>query len=51
MSNSPTEDSLSEIIFRHSRSEQLTVELVFAPLLAFLVGLTSPSGLRGAFIM
>jgi hypothetical protein len=50
MSQSDSE-YLSEIIFQRSRKQQLQFELGFAPLLATVVGLISPGGIRGTIVV
>lgn len=42
---------LSDIIFQRTLSQQLKFEGAFAPLLALIVGLTTPQGFRGTFIV
>lgn len=42
---------LSEIIFQRSRKQQLQFELGFAPLLATVVGLMTPEGIRGTIVV
>ena len=42
---------LSGIIFRRTLSQQLKFEGAFAPILALVVGLTTPQGLQGTFVV
>lgn len=42
---------LSDIIFQRRLSQQLKFEGAFAPLLALIVGLTTPQGLQGTFVV
>lgn len=50
MDNDGNEESIADIIFRRSRQEQLVAEGLFGPTLAYLVSLTSPTGIQGAIL-
>lgn len=43
-------DSIADIVFQRSRSQQLVAEMAFAPALAFAVDQTAPTGIQGAIL-
>jgi hypothetical protein len=44
-------DSLADIVFQRTRTQQLVAEIAFGPALAFAVDQTSPTGIQGAILM
>jgi hypothetical protein len=43
-------ESIADIVFQRSRSQQLVAEIAFGPALAFGVNQTSPTGIQGAIL-
>ncbi|MFD1686368.1 hypothetical protein [Halobellus litoreus] len=44
-------DSIADIVFQRTRTQQLVAEIAFGPALAFAVDQTSPTGIQGAILM
>jgi hypothetical protein len=44
-------DSIADIVFQRSRTQQLVAEIAFGPALAFVVDQTAPSGIQGDILM